>query len=117
LKKNVKIICFDIDNTICRTKNNHYNLSKPNVKAIDAINKLYKKGYYIKLFTARYMGRNNDKVKYAKRDGLKLTKTQLKKWKVNYNKLIMGKPSYDLLVDDKCIFFKKNWYNFINKKL
>ena len=50
------------------------------------------------------MGRNNDKVKYAKRDGLELTKTQLKKWKVNYNKLIMGKPSYDLLVDDKCIF-------------
>ena len=63
------------------------------------------------------MGRNNDNAKRAKRDGLKFTKSQLKKWKVNYNKLIMGKPSYDLLIDDKCIFFKKNWYKFINKKL
>ena len=42
---------------------------------------------------------------------------QLKKWKVNYNELIFGKPSYDLFIDDKCIFFKKNWYNYIIKKL
>ena len=63
------------------------------------------------------MGRNNDNAKRAKKDGLKFTKLQLKKWNVNYNKLIMGKPSYDLLIDDKCIFFKKNWYKFINKKL
>ena len=117
LKKKIKIIFFDIDNTICRTKNNFYNSSKPNIKAINVVNNLYKKGYYIKLFTSRFMGRNNDNAKRAKRDGLKFTKSQLKKWKVNYNKLIMGKPSYDLLIDDKCIFFKKNWYKFINKKL
>jgi hypothetical protein len=26
--KNKKILCFDIDNTICRTKGNKYNLTK-----------------------------------------------------------------------------------------
>ena len=46
-----------------------------------------------------------------------MTRLQLKKWRVKYHKLIFGKPSYDLLVDDKCIFFKKNWYNYIDKKL
>ena len=81
------------------------------------INSLYLKGYYIKLFTSRFMGRNKDNAKKAKMDGFKLTETQLKKWKVIYNELIFGKPSYDLFIDDKCIFFKKNWYNYITKKL
>ena len=47
--------------------------------------------------------------------GFKLTKTQLKKWKVKYHKLILGKPSYDLIVDDKGIFFNKNWIKKIDK--
>ena len=117
MKKKIKIICFDIDNTICVTKKNFYKFSKPNLKAIKKVNNLHAKGYYIKLFTSRFMGRNNDSAKHAKRDGFSLTKKQLKKWKVNYNKLIMGKPSYDLIVDDKCIFYKKDWYNYIEKKL
>lgn len=115
--KNKKIICFDIDNTICHTKKNFYKTSKPNPKAINAVNDLFLKGYYIKLFTSRFMGRNQDNPQKAKKEGFKLTQKQLKKWNVNYNELIMGKPSYDVLVDDKCIFFKKNWYNYINKKL
>lgn len=115
--KNKKIICFDIDNTICSTKKNFYNHSKPNFKAIKILNKLYYQGYYIKLFTSRFMGRNKENAIKAKKQGFNFTKIQLKKWNVNYDKLIMGKPSYDVLVDDKCIFFKKNWYKYINKKL
>ena len=55
------------------------------------------------------MGRNNDNWRKAKSNGYKFTKLQLKKWKVNYHKLIMGKPSYDLIIDDKALGFKKNW--------
>ena len=117
MKKKIKIICCDIDNTICLTKKNYYKSSRPNLPAITKINYLYSKGYYIKLFTSRFMGRNKDNVTKAKRDGYKFTESQLKKWKVNYNELIFGKPSYDLFIDDKCIFFKKNWYNYILKKL
>ena len=29
----------------------------------------------------------------------------------------MGKPSYDLIVDDLSIYFKKNWYKDIDKYL
>ena len=42
-----------------------------------------------------------------KKRGYNLTKQQLKKWGLSYDKLIFGKPSYDLFVDDKSLGFKK----------
>jgi hypothetical protein len=47
-----------------------------------------------------------------------LTKKQLKKWKVKYHFLIFGKPSFDLIIDDKSFDFKKDWHSrFIKKYL
>ena len=105
-----KIFCFDLDGVVCRTpKNNNYKKSKPIPRAIKKINSLYDKGNYIKIFTARYMGRSKEKVNLAKKKGLILTKSQLKKWKLKHHKLIMGKPTYDIFVDDKAFGFNKNW--------
>ena len=39
--------------------------------------------------------------------GYKFTLNQLVKWNVKFNKLIMGKPSYDIFIDDKAFGFKK----------
>ena len=78
-------------------------------KIIDLINNLYKKGYVIKIFTARYMGKFNGNVKKAERFGYKKTFNQLKNWKLDFHELILGKPTYDLLIDDKALGFKKNW--------
>tara|TARA_B100001250_G_C19489698_1_gene652503 strand:+ start:379 stop:744 length:366 start_codon:yes stop_codon:yes gene_type:complete len=116
-KKYKKILCFDIDNTICATEGNKYHEAKPIKIAIKKINELYKKGYYIKLFTSRFMGRNKENIKKAKKNGYEITLKQMKKWKVKYHKLIIGKPSYDLFVDDKSIYFKKKWYLDINNFL
>ena len=115
LKK--KIICFDLDNVICSTKKNYYHKSKPNIKAIKKINFLYEKGYLIKIFTARFMGRSKENKKIAIEKGYNFTKKQLKKWKVNYHNLIFGKPSYDLFIDDKSIFYNPNWIKKIDKYL
>ena len=52
----------------------------------------------------------------AKNQGYEFTKKQLSKWKVKYHKLIFGKPSYDYYIDDKSIFYNKNWTKKINKK-
>jgi hypothetical protein len=112
-----KTICFDLDNVICKTFKNNYKKSKPNQKAIKKINILYESGYFIKIFTARYMGRNNDNKTKATKQGHSLTKKQLFKWKVKYHKLIFGKPSYDLFIDDKSIFFNENWVTKIDKFL
>ena len=104
-----KILCFDLDNVLCKTKKNNYRRSKPIKKNIKTVNKLFDKGFYIKIFTARFMGRNKDNVYKAKRQGYDFTKLQLKRWKINYNKLIFGKPSFDIYIDDKSFFYDKNW--------
>jgi hypothetical protein len=116
--KDKKILCFDLDNVICSTdKNNNYKLSKPNQKVIEFINQLHAKGHLIKIFTARFMGRNNDNVKKAYSQGYKFTSNQLKSWGLKYDSLQMGKPSYDIFVDDKSIFYKRTWMNHFEKKL
>ena len=88
MKKKYKIICFDLDNVICNTKKNYYKQSVPKKKVLKFINTLYENGYFIKIFTARFMGRYNN-AKIAKVKGEKLTKNQLKKWNLQYHELIM----------------------------
>jgi len=104
-----KILCFDLDNVICSTKGNRYHESKPRKKIINLINNLYKKGYIIKIFTARYMGKFNGNEKKARKFGYKKTFKQLKNWKLKFHELILGKPSFDLLIDDKALGFHTNW--------
>jgi hypothetical protein len=63
------------------------------------------------------MGRNNDNSTLAKKQGYKTTFKQLKKWGLKFHELKMGKTSYDLIIDDKSLGFKKNWLNDIKKYL
>jgi histidinol phosphatase-like enzyme len=113
----IKKICFDLDGVICKTSGNKYYNSKPMIKNIKKINELYDKGYEIIIFTARYMGRSNENQKIAIKKGYNNTYNKLKKWKLKFHKLKLGKPSYDLIVDDKCLFYKKDWVSKINKFL
>ena len=62
-----KILCFDLDNVICSTKGNRYHESKPRKKIINLINNLYKKGYTIKIFTARHMSKYKGNVSKVKK--------------------------------------------------
>jgi capsule biosynthesis phosphatase len=112
-----KILCFDIDNVICKTKRNDYKNSKPIHRNIKLINNFYLQGFFIKIFTARFMGRNNENIFKAKKAGFDFTKDQLKKWGLKYDKLIFGKPSYDIFIDDRCLFYKKNWHDTLIKFL
>lgn len=114
----LKTICFDIDNVICKTDfKGNYEKSLPIKKNINMINKLYKKDFKIILYTARYMGRNNENRIKAEKKIKPLTLKQLKKWGVKYHKIYFGKPSFDLFIDDKSLFFKKNWISLLSKKL
>ena len=115
MKKNKVIICFDIDGVICNTKGLNYKNSKPIKKNILKINQLYIRGFYIKIFTARFMGRNNENITKARKMDAKLTYKQLNKWGLNYHELIFGKPTYDIFVDDRNLFHKKNWSQKIDK--
>jgi uncharacterized HAD superfamily protein len=116
VKKFKKSFCFDIDGVICKTNKSFYKKSKPNHKVINLINKLYVKGNEIKIFTSRYMGRNNENTSLVIKKYHKKTDAILKKWGLRYHKLILGKPSYDVFIDDKAFGFKKNWLKDFRKK-
>ena len=114
----LKTICFDNDNVICKTNaTKDYSKSIPIKKNIKVINQAYRKGFNIILYTARYMGRCNGNLARVKKQIKPLTLKQLKKWGVKYHKIHFGKPSFDLFIDDKSIFFRKDWSKLLKKKL
>ncbi len=92
----MKVIYVDIDNTICYLLNKtDYTTAIPYKKRIAKINELYTKGNQIIYWTARgtVTGINWENI----------TLDQLKKWECKYHRLEMGKPFYDLFIDDKNI--------------
>jgi hypothetical protein len=104
------VYVVDIDETICTNKNIKYGESVPYVDRIKRLNYLYDQGHTIIYCTARGMGRYKNIAILAKLRFYYLTYTQLKKWGVKFNKLMLGKPAGDLYIDDKGIrdgdFFK-----------
>ena len=99
-----KSYIIDIDGTICslelyKTKegkiDNDETLAKPFYGRISHFNKLYEEGNEIHYWTARGTSTENFEEK------LKLTKKQLKAWGVKYTTLKVGKPAYDVWIDDK----------------
>jgi len=98
------IYCFDLDNTICATPSSKkYEESVPYRPVINKINRLKTRGFYIKIFTARGSGSGID--------WSELTEKQLKTWGVDYDELILGKPSFDIFIDDKA----RSAYNWRRK--
>lgn len=116
MKKKMKF-CFDIDNIICLTNNSDYKKSKPIKDNIKLINNLKSQGHIIKIFTARFMGRNYDNQKIATKKAKKFTIDQLKKWNLKYDSIFFGKPSSDIYIDDKNLEFKKTWKSKLKKYL
>ena len=91
-------IFVDIDETICfydGVDRLGYKKAIPNLENIKKINILYDKGHEITYWTARGTGSGED---YSK-----LTEEQLRKSGAKYHNLLMGKPVYDLFIDDKNI--------------
>lgn len=91
------IIYVDIDDTICyrNTTELDYTKSLPYKERIEKINKLFDEGNIIIYWTAR-----------GTKTGLNwfdVTLNQLKLWNCKFTELRMGKPNYDLFIDDKNI--------------
>ena len=94
---------FDIDGTICTTISGDYNNSSPITERIDKVNMLFSEGHRVIFHTARGMGTFNNDGSKAHKKYYWLTFNQLTEWGVKFHKLIMGKPSGNLYVDDKGI--------------
>ena len=108
-----KIICFDIDNVICRTNSkNNYSKSKPIKKNIKLINEIHNKGYKIILYTARYMGRCNGNLEQVKKKIKPLTLRQLKNGKLVMIKYTLENQVLTYLLMINHYFLKKIGQNF-----
>lgn len=94
----------DIDGTICTNTFGKYENATPFLKRIEYFNSLYDDGHEIHYWTAR--GSNSGI------DWKDLTEHQLKMWAVKYTSLSLGKPSYDVWIDDKA--FNSEEYNYEN---
>ena len=104
-----KKIAIDIDGVICSSLSSDYTKSQPNNKAIKKINSLHAKGHEIIIFTARFMGRTSNNIEKAYSLGYKFTENQLLSWGLKFDKLIMGKPDFDILIDDKAFNYDEKW--------
>ena len=101
---NIQIIFVDIDETIChyntppgekRVNAVDYSTAIPYYDRIERINKLYDEGKTIVYWTAR-----------GTRTGINWFQTtlkQLNEWNCKFHELRLGKPHYDLFIDDKNI--------------
>ena len=96
-------IFIDIDNTIFHTIGNKYAESKPNYENIKKANKLYDQGHSITYWTARGC-KSGKQAEY-----FRLTYEQLICYNVNFHELRMGKPHFDLFIDDKNINAITGW--------
>ncbi len=94
-------IFVDIDETICfykdedKNKPRDYNQAIPYPHRIEKINKLYDRGNTIVYWTARGS--------VTQINWFELTYSQLVAWGAKFHELRMGKPAYDLFIDDKNI--------------
>jgi hypothetical protein len=90
-----KRIFIDIDGTICDTDDSNYRCSEPKFQNIELFNKFLEIGHEVHYWTAR--GANSGK------SWDEFTVEQLQKWGVKYTSINMGKPHYDVWIDDKSI--------------
>jgi len=100
-ESNTKIYIFDIDGTICETKNGDYKNARPYKDRIEKINKLYDEGNIIIYETARGDMTGTNYIDF--------TRKQLKEWGCKY-KSVGSKHYADIYIDDHAInsndFFK-----------
>lgn len=92
---------IDLDNTLCITKNGDYENSEPIKERIEKVNELKDQGHIIVIWTARGTVSKND---YGT-----LTKKQLENWGIKYDELLLGKPDYDIYIDDKSFQVNNFW--------
>lgn len=103
-KERKKVVAVDLDGTLTNVRyiddfwelsmNNlgeYYEELSPNKEIIDEVNRLYKEGFIINIFTSRWDLYKNQTIRW------------LIKNNISYHELHMNKPFYDFIIDDKAL--------------
>ena len=92
------IIYVDIDNTICKTEGCDYEHAVPYPERIAKVNAWYDSGHKITYWTARGSGSGIN--------WMQLCLKQLDEWGCKYHGVKLGKPVYDVFIEDRSAFFE-----------
>jgi len=106
----MKTIAFDLDDVICwhspeydKLGVDKYLYCEPIDSAIDMVNEYFDSGNKVIIYTARGMNLYRGNLNLIYENLYELTYNQLLDWGLKFHRLVMGKLSYDLLIDDKAI--------------
>lgn len=95
-------IVVDIDGTLCEdTKGLNYDDAPPKRDVITWVNELHAAGIYVIIFTARGMHSCNGDVEMIEQRFRHITTRWLERHGVMFDRLVFGKPSADVYLDDK----------------
>jgi hypothetical protein len=98
-------LALDLDATLCTGY--PYDQAVPLPGKKELLHNLREQGHVVAIHTARGMGSSGNSVgKAVALYGL-LTLQQLRDWGFEYDEIWFGKPSYDLVVDDKMTDFQR----------
>lgn len=116
-KQEKKVFCFDLDNTLVTHPviKNNYDSVLPIYSNIKILRYLKSKKHYIIIYTSRNINKFNSNIikNKVEKDIKKLTKKQLKEFKIPYNELVFGKPHANFYIDNLAV----NSLNNLNYKL
>jgi len=105
-------ICFDLDNTLVSLSNindiNKYENITGIQQNIDLCNYYKSIGHYIIIYTSRGMLSNNSNIGKINVNSTQNVYDILKKYHIQYDELIFGKPYADFYIDDKGINVNSN---------
>ena len=97
-----KTLVIDLDGTLAsQEESSNYYKATPQMSVIHKVNQMWTDGWEIVIYTARGMKTCFGDAKTAEATFRQVTEDWLKKNRVMYTKLVFGKPSGDLYVDDK----------------
>ena len=106
----MKTIAFDLDDVICWHSPEYdklgvekYLYCEPIDSAIDMVNEYFDSGNKVIIYTARGMNLYRGNINLIYENLYDLTYDQLLDWGLKFHRLVMGKLSNDLLIDDKFI--------------
>lgn len=89
-----KVIAIDMDGVICKEERTFDRpLATPVPGAIESVNEIHKSGHTVIIWTARGW------------EQFRSTEDWLKRHNVSYDVLLMGKPMFDVFIDDRAVRF------------
>lgn len=97
------LIYVDIDDTICERSGDEleYGQATPLLENIAKVNRMYEAGHTVVYWTARGT--------LTGVDWYGVTLEQLVRWGAKHHRLEMGKPCFDLFIDDKALNSLHHW--------